>query len=251
MDIKIIIALHKPYWIPSDPLYFPLHVGAEGKESIGFPPDNTGENISHKNESFCELTGIYWAWKNLNAEYIGLVHYRRYFSGGKLFGGKKERLITKPELEKKLADHDVLLPAPRHYFIETNYSQYAHAHHAADLDMTRMILSDKYPEYLDTYDRIMHQTWGHRCNMFIMRRGILSAYCTWLFDVLFELESRLDISSYTGNDVRVFGFVGERLLDVWLEKNSIRYKDIPYVYLENQNWITKGGKFLIRKIRGS
>ena len=80
MSIKIIVAAHKKYWMPTDPVYLPVHVGAEGKDSIGYTPDNTGENISAKNPYFCELTGLYWAWKNLDADFIGLVHYRRYFT---------------------------------------------------------------------------------------------------------------------------------------------------------------------------
>ena len=79
MDIKILVATHKKYWMPDDDVYVPLHVGAEGKESLGYLPDNTGDHISSKNPSYCELTGLYWAWKNLDCEYIGLCHYRRYF----------------------------------------------------------------------------------------------------------------------------------------------------------------------------
>ena len=80
MDIKIIIALHKPYWVPADPAYLPLHVGKEGKADIGFRGDNSGDNISTRNGTFCELTGLYWAWKNLHdVEYIGFCHYRRFF----------------------------------------------------------------------------------------------------------------------------------------------------------------------------
>lgn len=60
-------------------MYLPVQVGAEGKTDLGYTRDNTGENISSKNPSFCELTGLYWAWKNLDADYIGLVHYRRHF----------------------------------------------------------------------------------------------------------------------------------------------------------------------------
>ena len=85
--------------------------------------------------------------------------------------------------------------------------------------------------------------------MFIMKRELADKYCTWLFDILFELEKRLDISNYDDNDKRVFGFVSERLLDVWLDANEIKYKDIPYMYLEKQNWIAKGTKFVIRKFR--
>lgn len=60
MDIKIIVAAHKPYWMPEDPMYVPVQVGAEGKQTIGFTPDNTGDNISNKNNMYRELTGMYW-----------------------------------------------------------------------------------------------------------------------------------------------------------------------------------------------
>ena len=81
MKIRMIVATHKPYWMPEDPVYLPVQVGAAGRESLGFQRDDEGENISAKNPNYCELTGLYWAWKNLDADYIGLVHYRRYFSG--------------------------------------------------------------------------------------------------------------------------------------------------------------------------
>ncbi len=247
-DIKIIIATHKPYWMPSDPMYLPLHVGREGKTDLGYTGDNTGDNISSKNANFCELTGLYWAWKNLPCEYFGLAHYRRHFSNGKLLGDKKARVITQAELEPKLEQAPILLPTPRNYWIETSYSQYAHAHHAIDLDTTRDILSEKYPAYLPAFDDCMKRTVGHRFNMFIMRRDLLDEYCTWLFDILFELESRLDISSYNKNDSRVFGFVSERLLDPWIETNHYPYKVIPYVFMESQNWLVKGSNFVKRKI---
>ena len=57
MDIKILVAAHKKYWMPDDDVYVPLHVGAAGKESLGYLPDNTGDHISSKNPSYCELTG--------------------------------------------------------------------------------------------------------------------------------------------------------------------------------------------------
>lgn len=86
--------------------------------------------------------------------------------------------------------------------------------------------------------------------MFIMKSNIFDEYCSWLFDVLFELEKRLDISSYNKNDSRVFGFVSERLLDIWIETNGHKYKELPYVFMESQNWLVKGGNFVKRKIKG-
>lgn len=249
MNICIIVATHKTYRMPSDSMYLPLQVGAQINNDLGYTKDNTGINISSKNKNYCELTGLYWLWKNKSNDYdyLGLVHYRRYFAL-KRIGNKKDRIINRTQLEKLLKDNDVILPAPRNYLIETNYSQYIHAHHKQDLDTTKEIIKEKYPNYLRSYEKIMNLTKGHRFNMFIMKRDIFNDYCEWLFNILFELEKRLDISSYNSNDSRVFGFVGERLLDVYLDTNNIEYKDIPYVYLENQNWIIKGFNFLKRKV---
>ena len=253
MKAKIIVATHKKYRMPEDSLYLPLHVGAEGKTDekgdpldLGYVKDNTGDNISLKNKNYCELTGLYWAWKNLKADYIGLAHYRRHFTVRRS-RDKWDRPITYTELDKLLKKNMVILPKKRNYFIETNYSQYVHAHHAIDLETTRQIISEQSPEYLEAYDSSMKRTAGHRFNMFIMEKRLFDAYCEWLFGILFELEKRLDISGYNANDARVFGFVSERLIDPWLETNKIRYKEIPYVFMEKQNWLVKGGNFLKRK----
>ena len=247
-DVKIIVATHKPYWMPSDPLYVPVHVGAEGKESLGFTPDNTGDNISSRNANYCELTGLYWAWKNLDCEYLGLAHYRRHFT---VLRGTSDRrdVMSLDQARSLLANNDVLLPTKRNYWIESNYSQYVHAHHKEDLDTTREIIEERYPNYIKAYDSSMKKTTGHRFNMFIMKKELADAYCTWLFDILFELEKRLDISEYSANDKRVFGFVSERLLDVWLETNGIKSKDIPYIFLEKENWFTKIMNFIMRKLK--
>lgn len=238
--------------MPTDGIYVPIHVGAAlNQNDLGYIKDNTGDNISFKNTNYCELTGLYWAWKNLSADYIGLVHYRRYFSNKGVFSNKKTRIIDQKKAESLLANSPIIVPKPRNYWIETNYSQYSHAHHAIDLDTTRIVIQEKYPEYINAFDKVMKSTMGHRFNMFIMRKDYFNNYCEWLFDILFELEKRLDISSYSKNDARVFGFVSERLLDVWLKTNDIKFKDCPYVFIERQNWLIKGGNFMKRKIKGT
>ncbi len=246
-DIKIIIATHKTYQMPKDSMYLPLHVGAEGKADLGYLKDNSGDNISEKNANYCELTGLYWAWKNLEADYIGLAHYRRHFCLKSSKGDKWQKILTKEQLEPLLQKHDIILPNPRNYFIETNYDQYVHAHHAEDLDTTREILQERYPDYLPIYDDYMKRTIGHRFNMFIMKKEIFDAYCSWLFEILFELEKRLDISDYSKNDARVFGFVSERLIDVWIENNKLSYLEMPVEFMEKENWLKKGSAFLKRK----
>ena len=247
MDIRIIVAAHKPYWMPDDPMYLPLHVGREGKADIGYAGDHTGDHISSRNAGYCELTGLYWAWKNLRAEYIGLVHYRRHFAGAR-FGKKKLRVIAQHQLEDALQGVQAVLPRPRNYWIETNYSQYAHAHNASDLDAARDIIAMRCPAYLPAFDAIMKRTKGHRFNMFVMEYGCFCRYCEWLFPILFEMETRIDVSGYDAYNARVFGFIGERLLDVWMETENIRCRDLPVVNLEGQNWLKKGTAFLLRKL---
>lgn len=136
-DIKIVIAAHKPYRMPEDTMYVPLHVGAEGKKNpdgtpldLGYQKDNEGDNISAKNPYYCELTGIYYAWKNIPAEYLGLVHYRRYFKGKNKSKDPFACIVTEPEMEKIFETHRIVVPKKRKYYIETLYSHYAHTHYA-------------------------------------------------------------------------------------------------------------------------
>ena len=115
MDIKILVAAHKPYRMPEDEIYFPIHVGKTGKTEIGFIGDDTGENISDRNPSYCELTAAYWAWKNLKADYVGLVHYRRHFTPVKKGKNKFDWVMTGRQAEELLKDCDVLVPNRRKY----------------------------------------------------------------------------------------------------------------------------------------
>ena len=87
--------------------------------------------------------------------------------------------------------------------------------------------------------------------MLVMKRPLFDDYCTWLFDILFELEKRLDISSYSAYDARVFGFVAERLLDVYVDTKKVKYAELPVLHTESQHWPTKIMRFLKRKFTAS
>lgn len=247
MSIAVAAVTHKEYAIPVDPLYIPLMAGSAlmGEVPVGYVRDDTGDNISASNRTYCELTGLYWAWKNLDADYTGICHYRRYFASA----ASRRQILGMTEAEGLMERAGVLLPRPRRYYIESNYSQYVHAHHAEDLDRTREIVAFRHPDYIDAFERRMRMRSGHRFNMFIMKREILDRYCTWLFDILFELEKQLDISKYNEKDKRVFGYVAERLLDVWLDKNGISYIETAYIMTEKEHLLLKAAGLLGRKIR--
>lgn len=244
------MATHKKYQMPKDEMYIPLHVGQEGKVDLGYQGDNTGENISKKNPYFCELTGIYWAWKNLKADYIGLVHYRRYFSKKNKSKDKFENVLTLEETDKILLKTDVILPKKRKYYIENLYSHYNHTMYIEPLDKTREIIEEKCSDYLPYFDKLHKRTSAHMFNMFIMKKDIFDNYCEWLFDILFELEERVDVKKYDSFHARFYGRISELLLDVFLEKNNIDYKEVNFIYMEKINKIQKIKGFLWAKFGG-
>lgn len=252
MNIKILVATHKAYWMPEDDVYLPLHVGREGKQDLGFVGDNTGDNISLKNPNFCELTGLYWAWKNLQCDYIGLCHYRRYFANKPKTSeltDKKHAIYNKDEYEKLLKKYDVILPMKRNYYIETVRSHYEHAHKKRDLDEVERIIKEMYPEYVDTFNKVMNSTKLYILNMFVMKKELFNNYCKWLFSIEFELEKRINISTYDAYNARIFGFLSERLFNVWLMHQSLKIVEVNVINLEPIDWKMKIIHFLQRKFK--
>lgn len=252
-SIKILVATHKKYWMPDDDIYIPIQVGKDINYDLGYIGDNTGNNISKKNQNYCELTAMFWAWQNLKADYIGLVHYRRYFTNHKrIISTKKKKLniLKEHDFEKILNSTDVIVPNKRRYYIETIRSHYNHAHYEKDLNETEKIIKELYPKYEKAFSAVMNRTWAHMFNMFVMKKIYFDKYCAWLFSILFELEKRIDISTYTKNEARVFGFISEMLLDVWLETNNVKYYEQNVSFMEKQNWLKKGGLFIKRKLAG-
>ncbi|MBU8586946.1 DUF4422 domain-containing protein [Priestia megaterium] len=256
-DIKIIVATHKKYNMPKSDIYLPIHVGRKNKMDLGYIGDHTEDNISEKNSSFCELTGLYWAWKNLDCEVIGLSHYRRYFTAtGKvnsfLKGNDKMQLIlNESELTEILSGYEAILPKKRNYYIDTVWSHYSNAHYIEDLEKTKAIIEEKYPEYISSFNTIMNQSKMHLYNMFVFKKELFDKYCEWLFDILFELECQVDISNYDNYQKRIFGFISERLFNVWILHNNLNVKECNVLTLEKINWLEKINQFLKRKFKGN
>lgn len=250
--LTVLVITHKDYEFPDSACYCPLFVGGKTTSDLKnerFYQDSVGVNIAEKNSSFCELTGLYWAWQNgifKNNQYVGLVHYRRYFAGKKLCL-KKQHIASESELLSLLEKYEAILPKKRNYFIESIYSHYQHAHYVKDLNCTREIISELYPEYITSFDAIMQGQKIHIYNMFVMSSENASKYCQWLFPILFELEKRIDITQYDNYQKRVFGFIAERLFNIWLVHHQLKFCEIPVVNLEGENLLKKAINLLKRK----
>ncbi|MFD1772524.1 DUF4422 domain-containing protein [Paenibacillus rhizophilus] len=233
MKIKILVATHKKYEMPSEGIYTPIHVGREGRIDLGYQGDNTGDNISSKNSNYCELTAIYWAWKNVTCDIIGLCHYRRYFSiNNSKLNSKLTNILNEIQIIDIMKNYDIIMPQKvltNKHTVESHYIKY---HRSQDLKEIRNILSEKYPIYLNSFDKVMSGKELYLFNMFITNKNLFNEYSNWLFDILFELEMRLDISSYDRYQQRIFGFLSERLFNVWLVHRNLKIKEVPVINLE-------------------
>lgn len=259
-QIKIVVATHKRYKMPKDKMYIPLQVGAAGKKDsngnpldFGYVRDDSGNNISEKNYRFGTQTGLYWIWKNVDAEYKGLVHYRRHFVGG--HPNKHDMIgsvITYQEIKPLLNQYKIFVPKKRHYYIESLSSHYAHTHDENHFRIVREIIEHDCLDYLHAFDIVMKRTWGYMFNMMILRSDLMDDYCTWLFNILFQVADRVDASQLSDFDSRFCGRISEILFDVWLEKKvedgtvkKDEIKELPY--MEQVNWLFKIKSFLAAK----
>jgi len=227
VHMKIYIATHKDFVSEVPEIYEPILVGSDiNQSSSPIKKDNIGDNISSKNPYYCELTALYWMWKNETADIQGLVHYRRFFSGidvrGSLFG-----LLTKSEILHYLENHDVILIRPYQFKERSVGEQYKAFHLDKDLQAMKQLINTRCPDYSAAFEQVMQGNKLIRYNMFVARKPLVQDYCSWLFPLLFELEESIDPASYDNYQKRVFGFLAERLFTVWLMKNKPKTKYLP------------------------
>lgn len=233
MTLFFVVA-HKPAPIPQKPGFVPVLVGKKDFTLPGAIRDDEGDNIAEKNPCYCELTAQYAMWKNppLDADYVALAHYRRYFTTRR-FSGDPRFFLDGDTAEQALQNADVLLAAPRYFSctVGENYYRYG-AGKQKDLEQTERIIQEKYPAYHDAFRRVTGRNHASYYNMFVMSRSHFEKYCGWLFDVLFTLEERTDLSGYTPAQRRIFGYLSEILLNVWVEQNHLRIRYMPVAETE-------------------
>jgi hypothetical protein len=218
MDTRIFVITHKKFHAPQEEGYIPLQVGRALGENLGYLCDDTGDNISVKNKSFCELTGIYWIWKNVSCDIVGICHYRRFFV-------KDHVRLSKEYIEETLQTYDAITVRSGLTPSTSVWVHYGTCHYEKDLQTVRDIIAEKYPDYLEAFDLSTHCNLFSIGNMIITTKTVFDRYCAWLFDILFEAERRIDISAYDDRQKRIFGFLAERLLRVWLSNHALKIRE--------------------------
>lgn len=264
-NIKIIIACHKPSVLPKNSLFLPVQVGSSlsAKRLTGMEHDDTGENISYKNPAYCELTAQYWAWKNLQADYYGLCHYRRFlcfantnapknvrnqYEAGVIdeFNLRRFGLENENEMRAIIEAHDIVVgerqQVSKLYTPRGNQkSAYKHwtAHDRAlinvkDLEEMLDILEQVSPEVGKSTKEYLRGGTFLGFNCFVMKKALFCEMCAIEFKVLEELEKVVDLSTYNQQLARIFGFMGEIISSGFvyhLEKQKkYKIKHVPLVY---------------------
>jgi hypothetical protein len=244
-----------------NPLYHHIRCGAVfDKSNSKLRGDDTGDNISEKRNSFCELTVQYWAWKNYKADYYGLCHYRRYLSFSEeeyplndrgnvlepeLNRASKQKflLLNKKKMKKIIMNHDVLVtrtfradelkdPPPPHETVFDLWMAHTRLVEHSTVSLTIQLIQDRFPEYFEAAQEYLASRDFRGYNCYIMRRDLFFQMCEFQFHILFELEKHLDMTNYTEKMKRTPGFMGELLFGVfihYLEMQNYKIKELELV----------------------
>ena len=260
--VKILVACHKKVALLDSKILIPIQVGAAvSKEKYAdMLQDDSGDNISAKNPMYCELTAQYWAWKNLEADYYGFFHYRRYLSFSEKkykedrWGNVRENelsdvmknkyCLSDEKIEKLVCSYDLIISEEKNVLSmpgrATNvYEQYKYGDslHISDLDCVCDIIKDKYPEYTEDIDDYLKGKYSCFCNMYIMKKELFYEYMEWLFSILFEFERKVKMDDYSVEGLRTPGHLGERLLTLFYihlkRTKNIRIKKLQTIIVFN------------------
>lgn len=259
LQSKIMVCYHKEDFVPTCDFFYPIHVGSSiSKLQLAMQRDDSGINISSKNKSYCELTALYWAWKNLkHVQYIGLAHYRRYFDLTQLSTISNMIYQTSCDniavyykddyiIQKRLEDKDVILAKPRS-LSQSVKQQYKRDHRIEDLDILEEVIKEISPQYIPAFQKVMQSHHFSPYNMFISRWDWFDSYCSWLFTILEIIEQRIK----TTDDIyqqRALGFLSERMLNIYCLHHKHRIGFAPILTIGNGIKIKSNIRYQLKRL---
>lgn len=237
----IYIVTHKKIPLKNSKIRKKIKVGSK-IDDIEYLNDSDGDNISSKNPFYCELTALYWIWKNSNENIVGLEHYRRFFASS--ITPFKYKFLTEKEINKYLKKFDLIIPQFGTFGEFKKFSNISEAykiigerdntHIYSDLEYLDKVIKEHFANEYDQFSTFFYKMNVQTSyNMFITNKHIISEYCQWLFSVFDFLEK--EIKGYddrVGNTRRLFGYLSELLFGYWIWKNKILYKQVPLILTE-------------------
>ena len=257
--VKIFCIYHQPGHIFESDIFVPIQTGASNSTChLDILKDNTGDNISYKNENYAELTANYWVWKNYlkenqDVEYIGFCHYRRFIDFEKAPKAKNcfsevkptdqfvkifEKKYNQKNIYPRIKNYDVILPKQFSTKGESLYEHYCKEHPSKDLHQLIKIIEEHYPDYVETMTDVLNDTKGYFCLNYVMKRNLFEEYMDWVFNILSKLEEISDWSEYKEYCAgKTPAYLIERFFNVWLrykiKNNDIKILERHSILLKN------------------
>ena len=240
-SVEVYVATHKKIdlALPKHCKFIQVNSDKMGRWDGYLHDNDTTDNISDKNYSYCELTALYELWKNSKAKIGGLFHYRRFFSGANEVSIKnvvdsiatrnqlENKIITEERINELLAKADIILGFPNAPLPLSALEDLQKFVYIEDIWKMIETVEDLFPLYKEDLWNVLNKTGISYCNMFIANRSFIDNYCDWLFFVLEKIEEKTDISKYDISHQRIYGYLAEVLLNVYVLHNKLK---VAYVY---------------------
>lgn len=238
-NANIYTITHKFFIPPLNTFHKPIVTGAN-QHNLPFKKDNSQDNISSKNPYYAELTALYWLWKNDHSSIIGIEHYHRFWY--------KDKLISRKEVEELLSQYQIIVPKALN-LNQSIYNQYADCHYINDLNLACATIYQYDNNFKNAIIKTLNQNYIYPYNMLITTKDIYDDYLSFLFSILFELESKIPFFSYSSYNQRVFGFLSERIFNIYLKKKNLAYFEYPVQDTMKQKEQIKKRKKVLEEIR--
>lgn len=235
--MKVYVVTHEPISIDLPPDYELFQVGAAVNGAFCEHNDAVGEdNISVKNPNYCELTAAYWIWKNDHEnDIVGLMHYRRFLTRSILSNSIKH-LIDENTVIRNLRKYDFLAPKRMEMIPNVKKQMLDGAVRHESFDILEQVVCDLYPDYKSAFTRVFYGSKTYICNIFIARKKDCDEYYSWLFSIFDEMEKYVDMSGYSTQEQRLYGYLSERLFTVYAIKNNKRVKEFRMLTLPGHSF---------------
>lgn len=260
--VKILVSCHIEADVIKNDVFHPIQVGCALTENRLHDMfyDDVGENISSLNQMYCELTAQYWAWKNLDADYYGFCHYRRYFNFSNVRykedewknvtenflsdDVKNKYSLDSDTVENFVSKYDVVISERKDVRKMLNQGwnvrqQYTASKflHEKDLDIMLAVISEKSPKFTKYAEQYLRGYMTSLNNLFVMKKEFFAEFCEWEFGILDECMRRIDMSDYSIEAMRTISHLAERLLNIYVmyltKEKKISLAEVQTVYLFN------------------
>lgn len=227
-DTAIFVVEHKKYNCIHVKPYKTIAVGSNTDFDYDYE-DSQGESITELNPYINECTALYWIWKNIDKEIVGLSHYRRYFYNYEL--KQRANVLDEYSIKKIFSEgYEIILPELTHLncsMLDNIKKAVGDDYGIEAFEVVKNEIKKVVPDYYEDFIEIVGGNVLFRCNMFVAEKKIFDDYCQWLFSFLVSATKKIEYKGKSVREKRVMGYFAELMLTVWVRHNKLIIKELP------------------------